>query len=787
MSGTGRERAWTSSGARFRIRPLERAWAHAEVAFRYKAPRGRQSPTDAPQAKDAVGGHHVPGTPYNWRHEWRPLNLQTARRYGKPFEGADHLTGTKPGKRPSPKPGAAATRPPGGGGKPEEKPESVRYADMRVGDRVDIGKVGTIINIERTGKDRLKMTIREDDGTTTTVHPFDSLYATRLVKADTDVPEQIDRMVEEGRRQVLRDEVAQVFQEVQAVAYRHAARTGDPDPGQEIDRQAAAAIGDQTPEEAAAIHHLAAFNLVRRLAPDADKHQQEQLERRLDSLIAEVANRARANVRQAVRGATPLGEERESDAVRRVLRQYREDPPLGDYEQVADALADLGKQLSGTPSGDRLGPVPRLPELPEGMDVAERVKAYRAAIDGGPENFGKVRVRRTVPSPLSLADLEAGRTPGVETQDTFELDRAADGGPGETALHHLAVLRAAGADLNAEIERARQRLGAERENEYDQLRRAAQRANDKHERVVDAREQQVMKALNLLAKQEGYASWDALTDAWLAARDEHGRDSAAYKKLTALRSGLSARARSVVPSTEVNKALAEVNLLAAQAEAARRDSYAGSLRDAARDVLAKARNEPMGGTQLTYRQGVSRDYGPGAVTEQLPAARKAMRLAEESYPQEWLERIHKNKQVDLTVAKRGYHKSGSTPTVALSKTRAQLNDPRDGGYAAVAVHELGHEMESAVPGLLEAENVFLWSRTTRSGAVGARRREPLTTIYQRTNEVGWKDNFRNHYTGRDYGGRNYEVFTTGMESLMAGSEYLDDDFRNWLVGSLALL
>lgn len=47
------------------------------------------------ESKAAIGGRHVPGTPYNWRHGWEPLNAATAARYGKPFEGADHLTGEK--------------------------------------------------------------------------------------------------------------------------------------------------------------------------------------------------------------------------------------------------------------------------------------------------------------------------------------------------------------------------------------------------------------------------------------------------------------------------------------------------------------------------------------------------------------------------------------------------------------------------------------------------------------------------------------------------------------------
>lgn len=37
----------------------------------------------------AADGHHVPGTPYEWRHEWHPLNAEVAKQYGKKFAGGD--------------------------------------------------------------------------------------------------------------------------------------------------------------------------------------------------------------------------------------------------------------------------------------------------------------------------------------------------------------------------------------------------------------------------------------------------------------------------------------------------------------------------------------------------------------------------------------------------------------------------------------------------------------------------------------------------------------------------
>lgn len=43
------------------------------------------------EGKDAVNGRHVPGTPYNWRHGWEPLNAHMARQHGKPWSGAPRV------------------------------------------------------------------------------------------------------------------------------------------------------------------------------------------------------------------------------------------------------------------------------------------------------------------------------------------------------------------------------------------------------------------------------------------------------------------------------------------------------------------------------------------------------------------------------------------------------------------------------------------------------------------------------------------------------------------------
>jgi hypothetical protein len=93
-------------------------------------------------------------------------------------------------------------------------------------------------------------------------------------------------------------------------------------------------------------------------------------------------------------------------------------------------------------------------------------------------------------------------------------------------------------------------------------------------------------------------------------------------------------------------------------------------------------------------------------------------------------------------------------------------------------------MERAVPGLLAAERALLWSRAS-TGEVGDRKLVKTETI-DGSSVMG--DEFPLSYTGKVYSGdRALEVFTTSVESLLAGSEYLDEDLRHWVFGVMALL
>jgi hypothetical protein len=88
------------------------------------------------------------------------------------------------------------------------------------------------------------------------------------------------------------------------------------------------------------------------------------------------------------------------------------------------------------------------------------------------------------------------------------------------------------------------------------------------------------------------------------------------------------------------------------------------------------------------------------------------------------------------------------------------------------------------------QEAYLWARTTDEGTeIGARERTGSNAATEipgkKKGEFGRRNSFPEHYTGKEYGGENFELLTMGMESLFAGSEYLDDDHRQWLLGVLA--
>ncbi|MGA5411579.1 UvrD-helicase domain-containing protein [Streptomyces lavendulocolor] len=98
----------------------------------------------------------------------------------------------------------------------------------------------------------------------------------------------------------------------------------------------------------------------------------------------------------------------------------------------------------------RLAAAADLPQRADGLPLGDRV-AHWARLLPAPGRFGQVSRRARWYRPSSRSSLAAGQRPEVQDGVRWTMDRAVDGGPGPQALRHLAAVRAAGQDVDADL------------------------------------------------------------------------------------------------------------------------------------------------------------------------------------------------------------------------------------------------------------------------------------------------------------------------------------------------
>ncbi|WP_370418997.1 hypothetical protein AB8O64_11110 [Streptomyces sp. QH1-20] len=117
-------------------------------------------------------------------------------------------------------------------------------------------------------------------------------------------------------------------------------------------------------------------------------------------------------------------------------------------------LRRLVARVRNWPESRRLARLHAALDLPdiEGESLATRVSQWAGLL---PERgqFGQARRRVSWWRPTTWAHLAAGRLPGRAEGTRWVPDRASDGGPGLTALRHIAALRAAGTDVDHNVTR----------------------------------------------------------------------------------------------------------------------------------------------------------------------------------------------------------------------------------------------------------------------------------------------------------------------------------------------
>ncbi|WP_280890915.1 hypothetical protein [Streptomyces sp. LBL] len=137
---------------------------------------------------------------------------------------------------------------------------------------------------------------------------------------------------------------------------------------------------------------------------------------------------------------------------RKIAEKWR-----GAKERLGRLRAFLGRlvrRVREWPESRRLARLHRALDLPavDGESLAARVSHW-VGLMPEPGRFGQTQRRVTWWKPTTWRQLAAGRLPGRSDRIQWSPDQAADGGPGLTALRHMAALRAAGGDVDREVTR----------------------------------------------------------------------------------------------------------------------------------------------------------------------------------------------------------------------------------------------------------------------------------------------------------------------------------------------
>lgn len=204
------------------------------------------------------------------------------------------------------------------------------------------------------------------------------------------------------------------------------------------------------------------------------------------------------------------------------------------------------------------------------------------------------------------------------------------------------------------------------------------------------------------------------------------------------------------------------------------------LKGAADRTLRQVRD--FGGIKLNYEKGSDK------------SVIKALDTAADKLPADWMHAVSQH-WLDAQKVDRGFFNAngashgnaGSPPIVALSDDDKKT----DPGMISVGMHELTHAVEA----LYRQEGFIKMGKP--QGEFLTSRRKPNEQLEQIAghgpDEVGYKDEFLEHYIGKQYptggfGGKNYyEVMTMGVEGALGARHctYPDENLSHFVLGMLA--
>ncbi|WP_158716906.1 helicase-related protein [Streptomyces rimosus] len=157
-------------------------------------------------------------------------------------------------------------------------------------------------------------------------------------------------------------------------------------------------------------------------------------------------------------------------------------------ERLARFRRSLAQRIRTWPETRRLRRLAAATDLPghaDGLPLGDRI-AHWTRLLPAPGRFGQVSRRARWYRPATRSSLASGQLPPIQDGVRWTMDRAVDGGPGPQALRHLAALRAAGHDVDADVatrlSAAAPELG---DDPHGTVRHASRHADNAEQRLRD--------------------------------------------------------------------------------------------------------------------------------------------------------------------------------------------------------------------------------------------------------------------------------------------------------------
>lgn len=264
-----------------------------------------------------------------------------------------------------------------------------------------------------------------------------------------------------------------------------------------------------------------------------------------------------------------------------------------------------------------------------------------------------------------------------------------------------------------------------------------------------------------------------------ASREVREREAALVKQIADLQDP--AKRRRLVGNLEDTLKAARKALTRARVEAAQANrEYCTEFGLEARKVLSEVR--PMGAPDPKAAPVKRYNLKPGSKPN--AAVVQHVDRMSTTVPSDWWAASNADKQTVRLLAegnKRAHyrHSDGELLVPAFAQESSQ----------STALHEFAHRFETVLP-RLDAVMIEFRNRRTQGERVQLLRDITGIRAYK-TSEVTREDDFEHPYMGKDYGGRNSEILSMGLEALFHSKvqnsimAIQDPEYRDLILGALA--